>query len=257
MFEMIFFGTCSGTEPMKDMHHCAWAIKKDDGYYWFDAGENCSRTAHLMGENLKNVKNIFISHPHSDHIGGLMNLILTIRKLFVRDKELREEPLGLFVPKMDVWKYLKLYIETGDSNVESRFKINAEEIDDGLVYEDENIRVEAFSNKHMEHAFGNEKISYSFRIAIDGKVIVYSGDVKNLDEVDKVVGEGCDFLIMETGHHVMDDIIAYSETHNVDTLLFNHHGRYIIGNREEAEEKAQASSKKTIILKDKMRLMVK
>ena len=60
MFEMLFFGTCSGTEPMKDMHHCAWAIKKNDGYYWFDAGENCSRTAHLMGENLRNVKNIFI-----------------------------------------------------------------------------------------------------------------------------------------------------------------------------------------------------
>lgn len=257
MFEMLFFGTCSGTEPMKDMHHCAWAIKKNDGYYWFDAGENCSRTAHLMGENLRNVKNIFISHPHSDHIGGLMNLICTIRKLFVRDKTMREESLGLFVPKIEVWKYLKAYIETGDANIESRFKIDAKEIDDGLIFEDENIRVEAFSNLHMEHAFGNEKISYSFRISIDGKVIVFSGDVKNLDEVDKVVGEGCDFLIMETGHHDVDDIINYSETHNVDVLLFNHHGRYIIGNREEAEEKAKASSKKTIILKDKDRIMVK
>ena len=88
-------------------------------------------------------------------------------------------------------------------------------------------------------------------------MIVFSGDVKNLDEVDKVVGEGCDFLIMETGHHDVDNIIEYAETHNVDVLLFNHHGRYIIGNREEAEKKAAASSKKTIILKDKDRIMVK
>lgn len=257
MFEMLFFGTCSGTEPIKGMHHCAWAIKKSDGYYWFDAGENCSRTAHLMGENLRNVKNIFISHPHLDHIGGLMNLIAVIRKLFSRDKAIREEPLGLFVPKMDLWKYLRLYFQTGEPDIENRFKINAKEISDGLIFEDENVRVEAFSNKHMDHSYGDEKISYSFRITIDGKVIVFSGDVKNLDEVDKVVGEGCDFLIMETGHHDADDIIDYTETHNVDVLLFNHHGRYIIGNREEAEEKAKASSKKTIILKDKDRIMVK
>ena len=257
MFEMLFFGTCSGTEPMKDMHHCSWAIKKNDVYYWFDAGENCSRTAHLMGENLKNVKNIFISHPHIDHIGGLMNLIAVIRKLFVRDKTEREEPLGLFVPKMDLWKYLRLYFETGDENIESKFKINAEEIHDGLVFEDENIRVEAFSNKHMEYAFGDEKISYSFKITVDEKEIVFSGDVKDLGEVDNVVGEGCDFLIMETGHHNMDDIIEYVESHNVENLLFNHHGRYIIENREEAEKKVAASKKKAIILKDKTRLMVK
>lgn len=257
MFEIIIFGSCSGTEPMKDMHHCAWAIKKNDLYYWFDAGENCSRTAHLMGEDLKNVKEIFISHPHSDHTGGFFNLICVIKKLFSRAKMTREMPLGLHVPTMKLWECIRGLMELNEPNVERFFKINAAEIEEGIVFEDENISVEAFSNKHMDYSFPGEKISYSFRIKSDDKVIVFTGDVKDLDEVDRVVGEGCDFLIMETGHHQVDDIIDYVESHNVENLLFNHHGRYIIENREEAEEKVSNCSKKAIICKDKMRIMVK
>ena len=109
----------------------------------------------------------------------------------------------------------------------------------------------------MEKAFGDEKISYSFKIKIDEKTIVFSGDVKDLDDIDKVVQNGCDYLIMETGHHNMDDVIKYVESHNVENLLFNHHGRYIIENRDEAEKKADACLKKTIICKDGLKIAVK
>ena len=108
----------------------------------------------------------------------------------------------------------------------------------------------------MQKLFGDEKISYSFKIKIDGKIIVFSGDVKDLDDVDRVVSDGCDYLIMETGHHNMDDVIEYVENHNVETLLFNHHGRYIIENRDEAAKKAAACKKKTIICEDKLKIRV-
>ncbi|MDD6563518.1 MAG: hypothetical protein PUF08_00410, partial [Clostridiales bacterium] len=58
------FGSCSGTEPFKGRHHTAWALELNGRIYWFDAGETCSYTAHLMGVELLAVSDIFISHPH-------------------------------------------------------------------------------------------------------------------------------------------------------------------------------------------------
>ena len=74
------FGCCAGTEPMENLHHTALAFEVGDTLYWFDAGESCSRTAHLMGIDLLKIKSIFISHTHMDHIGGLGNLLWNMRK---------------------------------------------------------------------------------------------------------------------------------------------------------------------------------
>ena len=256
MFEIIFFGTCSGTEPQEGMHHCSWAIKKDGDYYCFDAGEGCSRTAHLMGEDVTKIKSVFISHPHIDHTGGLANLIFTMRKILSRRDEKRDTALELFVPKIKVWDCARGLLEFEGTALNASVKVNAHLTEEGVIFTDENISVEAFSNRHMEKLFGDEKISYSFRIKMDGKTVVFSGDVKDIDDIDKVVQDGCDYLIMETGHHNMDDIIEYVENHNVDNLLFNHHGRYIIENRKEAEKKAAACKKKAILCKDKLKITV-
>src|SRR5690606_38506942 len=56
--ELIFLGTCSGTEPEPGRCHVAWVLLVDGALYWFDAGENCSRTAHLLGLDLLAVKAI-------------------------------------------------------------------------------------------------------------------------------------------------------------------------------------------------------
>ena len=77
-----FIGTCSGTEPRPNTHHCSLVFEINGVYYWFDAGENSSHTAYTkMGIDLSRVRCVFISHPHIDHIGGLPNLIYSLNKL--------------------------------------------------------------------------------------------------------------------------------------------------------------------------------
>ena len=68
--EIFVLGSCSGTEPQAGRHHTSWVLRYRNELYWFDAGENCSYTAHLAGLDLLTSRAVFISHPHIDHIGG-------------------------------------------------------------------------------------------------------------------------------------------------------------------------------------------
>ena len=53
-------GSLSGTEPFPNRNHTSWVLELDNGsVYWFDAGENCSRTAYLAAVDILNVKDIF------------------------------------------------------------------------------------------------------------------------------------------------------------------------------------------------------
>jgi len=43
--------------------------------YVIDAGEGVTRRLTKLGTNFRNIDNIFITHPHSDHTGGLGGLM--------------------------------------------------------------------------------------------------------------------------------------------------------------------------------------
>lgn len=243
------FGCCAGTEPMPNLRHTSLAFEKDNSIYWFDAGEGCSRTAHLMGVDLLKIRSIFISHTHMDHVGGLGNLLWNTRKVSGRSNTLPyAESIELYIPCMEtwegVWKILK--------NAENRFlwdcPVNAHPVSEGELYKDENITVEAFHNHHLEKFEENgEKLSFSYKIKGEGKTVVFSGDVRELTDLDPLLGEKCDYLLVETGHHKIEDVCRYVNKKDVDNLLFVHHGREIIANINQARLNAQSIARCNVV----------
>lgn len=239
MARLLFFGTCAGIEPVKGgMHHCSFAVEVNSVYYWFDAGENCSRTAAVMGVDLLRIKSIFISHAHLDHIGGLANLLWSVRKLNIVGKGL---PVGgdlrVFIPDMDSWKGVLgvLGVKRGEQ-ISDKFDLVVKRPFDGCIYEDENIKVRAVHNLHVPMTENGEYTSYSYVIETDGKKIVFSGDVKSLSELDSCLETGCDVLICETGHHKVTDVCEKAKEKSVKKLLFFHNGREIINRRPEVDQ---------------------
>lgn len=253
MAKIRFLGTCSGTEPFENMHHVSFLIETKGRTYWFDAGENCSRLAFLQGVDMLSVSSIFISHPHIDHIGGLLSLLLLIRQQIWRKAgNPIDGDVKLFVPSDQLWENLRGLIDVTDEELSSVMDITAKTYTDGLVFDNGDIRVAASHNEHLGIPEDGNWSSYSFAIQVEGKKIVYSGDIKRLSELDDLIDRGCDMLICESGHQKVAEILAYAEEKGIRRLRFIHHGREIINDRASAEALVKSYPYSAIITYDAM-----
>ena len=252
MVKVTFLGTCSGTEPMPDMHHCSLVVTVDGVNYWFDAGENCSHAAYTAGIDVTRVRAIFISHMHIDHIGGLANLMFTINKVVGMHKLefINGGKYDLFLPDVSGYDSIKNIATSYRPNAALPVTTEPHQVNDGVVFEDERIRVTAHHTTHLKETGENGWHAFSYLIEAEGKRIIFSGDVGTPAEIDPLLCDGADLVIMETGHHKVQAVLDYQATRNIGKLVFNHHGREIIGDRAAAEQKIRESGLEAEILRD-------
>ena len=239
-------GTCAGTEHMPTRQHACCVFEINEKFYCFDAGSGCSRTAWLSGLPIPKFENIFLSHPHRDHIGGLPDLFWNIRKLVTMRELTYPEKITLYMPSPIVWKFIKGFMAIDWDN---KIQIVPEYYADGVIFEDENIKIEARHNLHLGEPQDGKYASYSFRITAEGKKFIYSGDVRRYTDMGDWL-EDCDLLMMETGHHKASDVCAgiRADGLGVKEIMFVHSGREILNDYNGAKERAEAAWGKPVII---------
>lgn len=242
-WEIHMLGTSAGSPPTVNNNHTSWVLQKPNGaLYMFDAGEYCSWTAYNMGLNLKRLRHLFLSHPHADHCAGLPGLITTIAKMLWLKSPKKKYSLTVYTSAPKV-------VEASQAVITNGGKINwvkTEPLKMGEIYRDKDIIVEAIGNQHMPTYPDGSPQSYSFRIKIPAinKTIIFSGDIKSVDELAPFINDGgCDLLMVETGHHYADsicEVVATNYPNKVKDIMFMHHGINL--REDEAFEKARADA---------------
>ena len=182
----------------------ALAISVGDRAYIVDFGPGIVRQAAALSSNRggpfeslnpKNLKVVFLTHLHSDHTTGYPDLILTPWVLE------RSDPLKVFGPegiKNMTTKILEAYKADIDYRIdglepanESGWKVEAFEVNEGIIYEDELIEVIAFKVNH-----GTWDNAYGYKFITEDKTIVVSGDTAPSKQLIEM-SQGVDILVHE------------------------------------------------------------
>ena len=177
------------------------AVIVDSTVYIVDAGPGVVRRANAARQKgitalaPSNLRTLFVTHLHSDHTLGYPDLIFTPWVLE------RDVPLEVFGPP-GIDAMTRHILEAWQEDIRTRlnglepanphgYQVNTHEIESGVIYEDELVRVIAFGIRHgaWDHAFG-------YRFETPDRVIVISGDTIPTDSLIKHARD-CDILVHE------------------------------------------------------------
>lgn len=145
--QITFLGTGAGM-PSKQRNTTATVLKLLDerGTFWlFDCGEATQHQMLYTTLKPRKLENIFITHLHGDHIYGLPGLLGS--RSFLGG----EEALTIYGPKgIKQWLEVTLAI----SKTHLQYELNIIEIEEGIIFEDQQFVVEAKLLEHVIPCFG-------------------------------------------------------------------------------------------------------
>lgn len=176
------------------------AVVVGDRSYLVDFGpgvvRQCSK-AYQKGIDALHPKNLtvaFSTHLHTDHTGGYSDLIFTPWVL-EREKTLQVYgPKGIKHMTDHIQKAYEVDIDFRINGFEKAnhigYQVDVKEIAEGVVYEDEYVKVEAILVSH------GTLESYAYKFITPDKVLLVSGDTCPVDII-KEKAKGCDILLHE------------------------------------------------------------
>ena len=210
-----FVGTSHGVPTATRFCTCN-IIETQGRLYVIDAGAPITESVLKMGFHPSDVKAIFITHSHGDHVNGLGHYCNLVSWYYV------EHSLPVHIPESDLGDAIKtLFFATAKKQLTDR--INFVTIDKDLVYDDGFIKVSFIPTKHLYFA---NRPSYAILVEAEGKRILFSGDFSyELSQKDvpvELLKTNLDAFVCELAHFSFEELSPYLKGCNAKTVYFNH-----------------------------------
>jgi ribonuclease BN (tRNA processing enzyme) len=240
---LILLGTGGGPRPRKENVATSQVIVANDTLYVVDCGDGVARQLVLAGLALPKLRQVFLTHQHSDHNADYGNLLLLAWASGLRTR-------------VDTWgpppleKMTRLFFEMNAYDIDIRIAdegrvplvplVHAHEFSaGGAVMQDDNVRV---SSALVDH--GMVKPAFAYRFDTPQRSIVISGDTNRSENLVRLA-RGADVLVHEALYvPAVDRLVA--RVPNAATLK-----KHIIEAHtavEDAARVAAAAGVKTLVL---------
>ena len=213
--KITFLGTGHGV-PSGERSCASTMIEVADALYLVDAGASVSEKIMQCGREITDVRSVFTTHAHTDHVAGIFHLA-DLYNWRYRDSE-----IDIFMTEESVVQaFDKLLCVTTRELDRARVKFHT--VTHEFLYDDGNVRVSLYPTKHLEII---DRPSYGVLFESDGKRIYFSGDLSQHIELDDFppvhLTAGADLFVCELAHFTIDEVRPYLERCGARRVAFTH-----------------------------------
>lgn len=203
-------GTVAGPNLNADRSQPATLLIVDGRRYLIDCGIGTARRLAEAGIGTETVPTIFLTHLHADHTIGLVDVLAN--DFQQRDRTGPNYTISIYGPPQTkalvdaAYHYISIpyAVHAAEGGGPQRglptvTPFAAHEIGEGVVYQDDKIRVVAAENSHYARMPQSARAimkSYSYRFETPHGTIVFTGDTGPNDAVVRLA-EGADVLVSE------------------------------------------------------------
>lgn len=245
-YNWVTLGTMGGPMPRPGRNEPANLLVRKGEAHLIDTGDGAMTAMVDAGADYPDLRTIWISHIHFDHLGGLFAV------LGLRLQARSVQPLTIYGPPgmKDIVEGLIAAMRPsarsgfgipGEVPIDPAANIHVVELDDGTVVKLDGFTVRVASNSHYSFTAGSEEErtfrSLSYRFDMPNRSIVYTGDTGPSDNVT-ALAKGADLLVTEMID--LDDTLAQmnnrvrhisdeEKTHMVQHLSRHHLSSVAIG----------------------------
>ena len=210
---IVFFGSSHGV-PEANRRCSSAMIEVGENRYFIDMGTQSIEQLITRRMAPNSVKAIFLTHMHGDHTNGLISFV-DLCTWYFKDVDpaiFLPEPVENTVAAMAAW--LKC---NGTTMKPFRFA----PVKEGLLYEDEAIKVTAFRTMHNQ-------MSHAYLVEAEGKRVLFSGDLCHKGPQEdfpvSVFDEPLDLAVCEVAHFPATKYLPLFENQpNLKQVCFNHY----------------------------------
>jgi ribonuclease BN (tRNA processing enzyme) len=224
-FSLTCFGVGDGW-PCADRNHSAFLYRVGKATLLIDCGEPVSRSYKATGLDYDTIDRIFISHLHSDHIGGFFMLM---QGLWL---EQRQKDLPVHLPA-DGIKPLRQMLDAAYLFDELlAFRLLFEPLQVGEPVVTHNVRVTPFRSSHLDgfrksfqRKYPQDFSAYCFLLESGQLRIGHSADLGAPEDLSPLLEKPLELLVCELAHFKPQNLFRYLKGRAIKRIVFTHVGR--------------------------------